>query len=59
MGEPPISPSPPVPQDKTNCPTCGSEVTARPSEKGDEGKAFQCPNCNTLFGVVPGIAEPL
>jgi DNA-directed RNA polymerase subunit RPC12/RpoP len=55
MAEPPTNP---IQIDKANCPTCGSEVMARPSENGDEGKAFQCPNCNTLFGVVPGLAEP-
>ncbi|MDP9224145.1 MAG: transposase [Actinomycetota bacterium] len=59
MAEPPINPTPVGPLDKTSCPNCGAEVTARPHQRDDQGRAFLCPNCNTLFGVVPGIPEPV
>jgi DNA-directed RNA polymerase subunit RPC12/RpoP len=47
-----------VPPSTVDCPSCGSRVTAVPSTAGEKGSAFRCPECDTLFGIVPGIAEP-
>jgi predicted RNA-binding Zn-ribbon protein involved in translation (DUF1610 family) len=39
------------------CPRCGTQVTAEPAHTGDKGALFECPNCGTLFGIIPGIEE--
>lgn len=47
-----------VPPTTVDCPSCGAEVTAVPAEAGDKGTVFRCAQCDTLFAIVPGIAEP-
>jgi predicted Zn finger-like uncharacterized protein len=48
-----------VPRLTVSCPACGSPVTADSSQEGDKGRVFRCPNCAKLFGIVPGISEPI
>jgi hypothetical protein len=47
-----------IPPTTVDCPSCGAKVTAVPAAPGDKGAVFRCPQCDTLFGIVPGIAEP-
>jgi hypothetical protein len=47
-----------VPPTTVDCPSCGAKVTAVASTPEERGSVFRCPECDTLFGIVPGISEP-